>query len=62
LLNIDGYYDGLIKWINIAIGSGFVSEDNRGVLVEAKSPEEVEEKIKNYQVASGRYILDWDSY
>lgn len=62
LLNIDGFYDGLMQWINKAIESGLISESNRGILVEAKSAEEVEEKIKNYKVASGRYVLDWDSY
>ncbi|KAF8427439.1 hypothetical protein EV426DRAFT_590007 [Tirmania nivea] len=62
LLNIDGYYDGLMQWINKAIECGLISENNRGILVEAKSVDEVEEKIKNYTVAAGRYILDWDSY
>ena len=51
-----------MQWINKAIESGLISESNRGILVEAKSAEEVEEKIKNYKVASGRYVLDWDSY
>ncbi|RPB20808.1 hypothetical protein L211DRAFT_863204 [Terfezia boudieri ATCC MYA-4762] len=62
LLNINGFYDGLLKWINKAIESGFVDKGNRDILVEAKSADEVEKKIKNYRVASGRYILDWGSY
>ncbi|KAF8457286.1 hypothetical protein BGX38DRAFT_1327032 [Terfezia claveryi] len=62
LLNINGFYDGLLTWINKAIESGFVNKGNRDILVEAKSADEVEEKIKNYKVTSGRYILDWDSY
>ncbi|KAF8471904.1 hypothetical protein BDZ91DRAFT_481344 [Kalaharituber pfeilii] len=61
LLNIDGYYDGLMQWINTAIEHGLISEGNRGIVVEAKTVEEVAAKIKNYKVATGRYDLNWNA-
>ena len=51
-----------MQWINKAVECGMISEDNRHILVEAKSVDEVADKIKNYKVATGRYILDWSSY
>ncbi|ODV90156.1 hypothetical protein CANCADRAFT_56734 [Tortispora caseinolytica NRRL Y-17796] len=59
LLNINGFYDGLLAWINNATDSGFISEGNRNICVEAKSPEEVIENIRNYEVSKERFSLKW---
>lgn len=60
LFNVDGYYDGLVQWVKQAVSSGFVTTGNAGILVEASSAEEVVSFLKNYQVAEGRYQLDWN--
>lgn len=60
IFNINGFYDGLIDWINKAVESGFISKGNRDIIVIASTPEEVIEKIENYQVAEGRLNLNWD--
>lgn len=60
VFNVNGFYDGLIAWINEAVKSGFISAGNRDIIVEAKSAEEVIEKIEHYQVAAGRFLLNWD--
>ncbi|VVT58883.1 uncharacterized protein SAPINGB_P006432 [Magnusiomyces paraingens] len=60
IFNIEGFYDGLVEWINTAVGSGFISKGNRDIIVVASTPEEVIEKIENYKIADGRLNLNWD--
>lgn len=59
VLNIAGYWDGLMKWVRDAVGAGFISEGNRDILVEAKTPEEVVMALKTYKNAEGRFKLTW---
>jgi hypothetical protein len=40
LLNVDGFWDGLIEFIDHATASGFLSAQRRAQLLVAKSPEE----------------------
>lgn len=61
ILNVNGFYDGLIDWINAAVSSEFISKGNRDIVVEAKTPEEAIEKIENYKVAQDRFHLNWDA-
>lgn len=59
LFNIEGYYDGLISWVQTAVSSGFIAPGNAGILVEALEAEEVITQLKEYRVAEGRFNLDW---
>lgn len=59
LLNIGGYYDSLLAWIDQTVTSGFLNEDGRSIISEAKTVEEVAERIKEYVPAAGRYTLNW---
>lgn len=59
LFNIEGYYDGLISWVQTAVSSGFIAPGNAGILVEALEAEEVIIQLKEYRVAEGRFNLDW---
>jgi len=61
ILNIDGYYDGLLGWVKTAVEKGFISEGVSTIVSEAKSVEEVAEKCKSYKPALGRMNLDWSS-
>lgn len=60
LFNIEGYYDGLISWVQTAVSSGFIAPGNAGILVEALEAEEVIIQLKEYRVAEGRFSLDWN--
>lgn len=60
LFNIEGYYDGLISWVQTAVSSGFIAPGNAGILVEALEAEEVITQLKEYRVAEGRWNLDWN--
>ncbi|KAL4877681.1 lysine decarboxylase-like protein [Aspergillus karnatakaensis] len=59
LLNVNGYWDGLLEWVKNSVREGYVSKDNEGILVEAKTVEEVWPKLVQYQVSAGRYQLNW---
>jgi uncharacterized protein (TIGR00730 family) len=57
--NVDGYWTGLIEWVKNAVTSGFVSPGNAGILVEARSAEEVVTCLGEYENAPGRFDLKW---
>lgn len=59
LVNIDGYWDGLLDWVRNSIREGFVGEANANILVEVKRAEDVLEALRDYKVAEGRFKLDW---
>lgn len=59
LVNIDGYWDGLLDWVKNSIREGFVGKPNANILVEVKSADDVMEALRDYKVAEGRFQLDW---
>lgn len=48
VFNIDGYWDGLLQWVNKAVDSGFIAEHNRSIIVEAKEAHDVVTELKRY--------------
>jgi uncharacterized protein (TIGR00730 family) len=59
VLNIEGYWDGLLKWTSGALEAGFVGKGSGHIIVEAKTGEEAIECLRNYKVAEGRFKLEW---
>lgn len=59
LLNINGYWDGLLAWVRNAVKEGFISEENGAILAEAGDPTQVWPRLLEYQVSSGRMRLNW---
>ena len=59
VFNVEGFWDGLLMWVKAAVNGGFVSEVNKGIMVEAKTAEEVVNALKDYKVSEGRYKLNW---
>ena len=60
LYNVDGYYDGLIKWIEDAVGAGFMSRANKEILAVASEPHEVVRNLRDYKLSPGRMNLNWE--
>lgn len=60
LYNVEGYWDGILSWVKTAVSSGFVSESNKDIMVEARSGEEVVNCLKEYQNSEGRFKLKWE--
>lgn len=48
ILNIDGYFDELIKFFDTAAKSKFISEQHRDMIIISKDPAEVLEKMATY--------------
>jgi len=59
LLNVNGFYTSLLEWISTAVRYGFIRPANANIIVEAKSVEEIVEKVERYELPDGRYRLDW---
>ena len=52
LLNVDGFWDGMITFIDHATESGFLSAQRRGQLLVAATPEEALEKLDEAAAAA----------
>jgi uncharacterized protein (TIGR00730 family) len=59
LLNIEGFWDGIVQWLNKAVDEGFVKQGNKEILVTANTPEEAIEALRNYRVSTDTYKLEW---
>jgi uncharacterized protein (TIGR00730 family) len=45
ILNVAGYFDHLIAMFDYAVARGFISDDNRSIVLEATRPEEIIERM-----------------
>lgn len=59
VLNVEGYWDGLLEWVRGAVKAGFVGEGNKDIIAEAKSAEEAVTALREYKVSEGRFKLEW---
>jgi hypothetical protein len=59
LLNINGYWDGLLIWVRTAVEQGFINGENGAILTETHDVKNVLEKLAEYQCSSDRYQLNW---
>jgi uncharacterized protein (TIGR00730 family) len=59
VLNVEGYWDGLLDWVRGSVEAGFVGEGNRGIICEAKTGEDAVRCLREYRVAEGRFKLEW---
>lgn len=49
LLNLEGYWDGLLNFIDHAVNEDFVRSENRGLILVGSTPEEVLDKISSWK-------------
>lgn len=59
LVNVNGYWNGVIDWVKNSIQEGFVGPGNANILAVVEDPKDVVEALTNYKVAEGRFKLDW---
>lgn len=59
LLNINGFYDGILHWIQNSIQEGFVNQANGKIMVEAKNPEDAIKALREYKVSEAVFKLNW---
>lgn len=58
--NLNGFYDNFLKFVEDAIASQFVSEQNGQIIRVATTAEEVLKAIDEYEVSEGRFNLKWE--
>ncbi|KAF5026621.1 hypothetical protein F66182_1295 [Fusarium sp. NRRL 66182] len=61
LLNIEGYWDGIVQWMDRAAEQGFVKPANKNILVNADTPEGAIKALREYKVSDAIYQLQWGS-
>jgi uncharacterized protein (TIGR00730 family) len=49
LLNLAGYFDFLLAWLDRAVGEGFLRPDHRRLLLESDDPARLLDLLMNYQ-------------
>ncbi|OJI96614.1 hypothetical protein ASPVEDRAFT_48766 [Aspergillus versicolor CBS 583.65] len=59
LLNVNGYWDGLLAWLRHAVGKGFISAENGRILAEARDAADVLPMLARYQGSCDRMLLNW---
>lgn len=60
LLNVAGFYDPLIDFLDRAVVEGFLKPDVRGMLMTETSPATLIERFRSYQPASIRRVIRSD--
>jgi uncharacterized protein (TIGR00730 family) len=62
LLNINGYWDGILQWLDKSVDEGFVKEANKHILVTATTPEGAIKALRDYRVSEATFKLNWESH
>ncbi|KAI5295315.1 hypothetical protein KEM52_001736 [Ascosphaera acerosa] len=60
LLNIEGYWDGLLAWIDNAAEAGFINQGNKEIMVKCDDVNRAVDALVSYKIARGRLALDWE--
>ncbi|KAJ4111487.1 hypothetical protein NW768_011841 [Fusarium equiseti] len=59
LLNIEGYWDGIIQWLDKATDEGFVKRGNKSLLSVSETAEGAIKALQEYKVSDTIYQLKW---
>lgn len=58
-LNVNGFYDGLLRWIQNSVDEGFIRPGNASILVSASTPEEAIKALAEYKIPESTFKLHW---
>ncbi|KAI1853604.1 hypothetical protein JX266_001588 [Neoarthrinium moseri] len=61
ILNVSGFYDGLLQWVKKSVEEGFVKAANADILVTATTAEGAIQALRDYKVSEARYNLTWET-
>lgn len=61
LLNVEGYWDALLEWVQHANKTGFITAQNVQILKSADTAGTVIETLKSYEPSEDRLKLAWGS-
>ncbi|KAK2594889.1 hypothetical protein QQS21_007388 [Conoideocrella luteorostrata] len=58
-LNIEGYWDGILQWVEKSSEQGFVKPGNERIVVSAKDAEGAVKALRHYKVSEATFKLQW---
>lgn len=62
IVNVNGFFDNFLKFIDDSVAAGFISKANREILNVANTEEETLAIIDNFKLSDGiQYNLNWSS-
>ena len=61
VLNINGFFDGILAWINKSVEEGFIHGENKRIIAEAKTAEEAITALREYKVSEAVFKLSWSN-
>jgi uncharacterized protein (TIGR00730 family) len=59
VLNVNGFYDGVLDWIRKSVNEGFIHGGNANILAEAKTADDAIKALKDYKVSEAVLKLSW---
>ncbi|TPX10899.1 uncharacterized protein E0L32_008105 [Thyridium curvatum] len=59
VLNVAGFYDGVLNWIRQSVREGFIRAGNADILVEATTAEDAVQALRDYKVPTSVLKLAW---
>ncbi|KAJ0985561.1 hypothetical protein J5N97_003917 [Dioscorea zingiberensis] len=63
LLNVNGYYNSLLSFIDVAVDEGFISQAARRIIVSSPSAKELVRKLEEYTPQHDEFVskLSWEA-
>jgi uncharacterized protein (TIGR00730 family) len=58
LLNVAGYFDALIGWLDHGVREGFVTEAHRATILVDDDPDRLVKRMREYQSPEGERLLE----
>lgn len=58
LLNVAGYFDALIKWLDHGVTEGFVTETHRAMILVDDDPSRLVARMRQYQSPDGERLME----
>jgi len=59
LLNVDGFFDGILQWIEKSSSEGFISPANKGIVVTATDAKGALKQLREYKLSADTMKLEW---
>ncbi len=53
ILNVAGFYDGLLAFLDGVVGRGFLRQEHRGMVIVAREPDDLVGRLRSYVPPSG---------
>jgi len=60
LLNVDGFYDGLLSFLDHATAERFIRTEHRGIVLSASRPVELIDRLAAFELPVMRKWIDKD--